>query len=119
MAAGCLKWPQVFNLRNSLCRLKTCTHFRAGCCEEVAGYHIWVTLTATNAPAERPRRRCSRSSRAAAFEINEHEREIGRRDPAHAAGLPERSRPDPRVPLGGLGAKVPHAGVVEALGGVF
>jgi hypothetical protein len=40
---GCRpKWPQVFNLRNSLCRLKTCTHFRAGCLEEVASHHIWV-----------------------------------------------------------------------------
>jgi hypothetical protein len=25
-----------------LCRLKTCTHFQAGCCEEVASHHIWV-----------------------------------------------------------------------------
>jgi hypothetical protein len=43
-----------------LCRLKTCTHFRAGCLEEVDSHHICATLTATNAPAERhaaPRRK--------------------------------------------------------------
>jgi len=38
-----------------MCRLKTCTHFWAGCCEEGASHHICATLTATNAPAERPR----------------------------------------------------------------
>jgi hypothetical protein len=32
------------------------------------------------------------------------EREVGRRDPSHAAGLAERSRPDPRELLAGRGA---------------
>jgi hypothetical protein len=35
---------------------------------------------------------------------------------AHAAGLAERLRPDLRELLVGLGAEVPHAAVVEALG---
>jgi len=41
--------------------------------------------------------------------MDEHLREIGGRDPAHATGLPKRSRPDPRELLAGLGAEMPHA----------
>ena len=48
--------------------------------------------------------------------MDEHEREVGRRDPAHAARLAERPWPDAGQLLAGLGAEVPHVPVVEALG---
>jgi hypothetical protein len=38
--------------------------------------------------------------------MNEHEREVGRGDPADTARLAERSRPDPCELLAGLGTEV-------------
>ena len=48
--------------------------------------------------------------------MDEHEREVGWRDPAHAARLLERPGPHAVELLTGLGPQVPHRRVVEPLG---
>ena len=48
--------------------------------------------------------------------MNQHEREVGWRDPAHAARLFQRPGPHAGELLTGLGPQVPHRRVVEALG---
>ena len=48
--------------------------------------------------------------------MDEHEGEIGRSDPADAARVAQRPRPDTGELIARLGAEMPHATVVESLG---